>query len=114
MIMDSGVHPSFDSSPLNNLGKIRFEDFLPSSLLRNCVAFLPGKFRSYKKAINLFDWKSSLNNLDVNEQISVCNVTNMNVTSNFIPNELVTCNDRDPPWSNRYMENLIVTINDFH
>ena len=34
--------------------------------------------------------------------------------SNFVPNELVTCDKRDPPWMKRYMKNLIVTINDFH
>ena len=34
--------------------------------------------------------------------------------SNFVPNELVTCDNRDPPWMKRYMKNLIVAINDFH
>ena len=34
--------------------------------------------------------------------------------SNFVPNDLITCDDRDPRWMNRYMENLIVPINDFH
>ena len=33
----------------------------------------------------------------------------MSITSNFVPNELVTCDDRD-----RYIKNFIVTINDFH
>ena len=31
--------------------------------------------------------------------------------SNFVPNKLVTCDDRDPPWMNRYIKNL---VNDFH
>ena len=78
------------------------------------MAFLPGKVQSYKKAINLFDWKSSLNNLDVNEQVSVFNEAIMNIMSNFGPNELVTCDDRDPPWMNRYIKNLAVARNDFH
>ena len=55
------------------------------------MAFLPAKFRSYKKAVNLFDWGSSL-----------------------VPNELVTCDDRGPPWMNRYTKNLKIAINDFH
>ena len=55
-----------------------------------------------------------LNNLDVNEQVSVFNETIMNIMSNFVPNELITCDDRDPPWMNRYIKNLIVAINDFH
>ena len=46
--------------------------------------------------MNLFDWESLLNNLDVNEQVSVFNETIMNIMSNFVPNELVTCDNRDP------------------
>ena len=38
----------------------------------------------------------------------------MNIISNFVPNELVTCDDPDPPWMNYYTKNLIVCINDFH
>ena len=67
-----------------------------------------------KKAINLFDWESLLNNPDVNEQVSVLTQTIMNVMSNFVPNELITCNDRYPPWMNWYIKNLIAAINDFH
>ena len=33
---------------------------------------------------------------------------------NFGPNELITCDDRDPAWMNRYIKNLIVSVNDFH
>ena len=51
-------------------------------------------------AINLFDWESSLKNSDVNDQVSVFNEIIMNIMSNFVPKELVTCYDRDPPWLN--------------
>ena len=67
-----------------------------------------------KKPINQFDLESSLNNLDVNDQVSVFNEIIMNIMSNFVPNELITCDDRDPPWMNRYIKNLIAAINDFH
>ena len=67
----------------------------------------------YIKKPSLFDSKSSLNNLDVNEQVSVFNETIMNIMSNFFPNELITCDDPDPPWMNRYIKNLIVAMHDF-
>ena len=38
----------------------------------------------------------------------------MNVMSNFVPNELITCDDQDSPWMNRYIKNLIAATNDFH
>ena len=78
------------------------------------MAYLPGKFWSYKKAINLFDWESSLDNLNVSELVSVFNETIMNIMTKFASNELVICDDRDPPWMNRYIKNVIVAINDFH
>ena len=34
--------------------------------------------------------------------------------SNFVPNELITCDHRDPPCMSRYIKNLIAAINDFH
>ena len=66
-----------------------------------------------KKAINLFDWESSLNNLDMNEQVSVFNETIMNIMSSFVSNELITCDDLDLPWMNQYIKNLLVAIIDF-
>ena len=38
----------------------------------------------------------------------------MNIMTNFVSNELVICDDRDPSWMNRYIKNVIVAINDFH
>ena len=38
----------------------------------------------------------------------------MNIMTKFVSNELVICDDRDPPWMNRYIKNVIVAINDFH
>ena len=38
----------------------------------------------------------------------------MNIMTKFASNELVICDDRDPPWMNRYIKNVIVVINDFH
>ena len=34
----------------------------------------------------------------VHEQVSILNRTLINIFSNFIPNKLVTFNDKDPPW----------------
>ena len=42
------------------------------------------------------------------------NETVLNVMSNFVPNKLITCDDQDPPWMNRYTKNLVVAINDFY
>ena len=53
-----------------------------------------------KRAIDMFDWESALNYTDANDQVSVFNSTILNIVSNFIPNETMTCDDRYPPWMN--------------
>ena len=73
-----------------------------------------GQTLTIQRAINLLHWESSLDYLDVNEQVSIFNEAIMNIMSNFVLNALITCNDRDPPWMNRYIKNLIAAINDFH
>ena len=116
MITDSGVHPSLHSNCHHQIiyAKFDLKVFYPppySPVWHFSRAANPDRI---KKTISLFDWESLLNNLDVIEQVSVFNETIMNIMSNFVPNELITCDDRDPPWMNRYIKNFIAAINDFH
>ena len=66
-----------------------------------------------KTAIGLFDWESTLNYIDANDQVSVFNSTILNIVSNFIPNEIITCDDREPPLINGFIKNLIRTKDKF-
>ena len=114
--MDSGVHPSLHSSCHHQIiyAKFNLKVFYPPPYERTVWHFSQANSDHIKKAINLFDWEFLLNNLDVNEQVSVFNETIVNIMFNFVPNELITCDDRGPPWMNRYIKNLIAPINDFH
>ena len=55
-----------------------------------------------KRAIDIFDWKYALNNLDANNQVFVFDSTIMDIITNFFSNETITCDTRDPPWMNNY------------
>ena len=116
MIMDCGVHPSLHSNCHHQIIYTKFDlkVFYPPPYVRTVWYFSRANSDHIKKAINLFDWESSLINLDVNEQVSVFNETIMNIMSNFVPNELITCDDRDPSWLNRYIKNFIAAIFDDH
>ena len=95
MIMDSGVHPSLHPNCHHQIIYAKFD--LKVFYLHPCERIMWHFSRAnsdhIKKAINLFDWESSLNNLDVNEQVSVFNETIMNIMSNFVPNKLVIFDD---------------------
>ena len=113
--MDSGVHPSLHSNCHHQIiyAKFNLKGFYPP-YERTVWHFSRTNSGHIKKAIHPVDWESSLNNLKVNEQVSVFNETIVNILSNFVPNELITCDDRDLPRMNRYIKNVIAAINDFH
>ena len=116
MIVDSGVHPLLHSNCHHQITDANFDlkIFYSPPYEGTVWHFSWANSDHLKKAINLFDWESLLNNPDVSEQVSVLNQTIMNVMSNFVPNELITCDDRYPPWMNWYIKILIAAINDFH
>ena len=37
---------------------------------------------------------------NVHEQDELFNKTLLNIFHNFIPNKIIVCDDRDPPWMN--------------
>ena len=116
MIMDSGVHPSLHSNCHHQIiyDKFDLKIFYLLPYERIVWHFSRANSDHIKKAIKLFDWESSPNNLDVKDQVSVFNETVMKIMPNFVPNELITCDDGDPPWMNRYKKNLTAVRNDFH
>ena len=50
-------------------------------------------------------------NIDVNEKVNLFNKTIKNIILNYIPNETITCGDRDLPWINKDIKKLIHEVN---
>ena len=53
-----------------------------------------------RKTISNFNWEKALYNTNVNKEVSIFNETILNVLSNFILHETLTCDDKDSPWFN--------------
>ena len=45
--------------------------------------------------------------IDINDQVILFNETIVNIMNNFIPNETMIFDDRDSPWLNKNMKNMI-------
>ena len=43
----------------------------------------------------------------MNEQVELFNKTLLNIFHNFIPNKIILCDDKDPPWINNEIKKLI-------
>ena len=59
------------------------------------------------RAINEFNWQRAFLNPNLNEKLDIFNSTILNILSNFIPREVVVCDDKDPPWCNKKIRALI-------
>ena len=53
-----------------------------------------------RRAINGFNWTRAFSNTSVNEKVNIFNNAVRNNLSNFIPHEILTCDDKDPAWFN--------------
>ena len=52
------------------------------------------------KVIEDIDWDNAFLDKKTDEKASILTKTIFNIMSNFISNEKVTIDDRDPPWIN--------------
>ena len=54
------------------------------------------------------NWNLFCPNKSVHEQVTIFNQTLMNIFSNYIPNKLITVDDKDPPWMNESIKKKIM------
>ena len=60
-----------------------------------------------KKALSQVNWYFLFDKKDVSYQAKILNDTITNVFSNFVPNKILTFDDRDPPWMNELIKSKI-------
>ena len=53
-------------------------------------------------------------NKTVHQQVNLLNDIILNVFTNFVPNNVITCDDRDPPWINDNIKNKIKWKNNMY
>ena len=63
-----------------------------------------------KRVTDIFDWESILNYIDANDQVSAI----LNIITNFISNETITCDNRDHSWKNSFIKNLTRAKDNFY
>ena len=64
-----------------------------------------------RRLIDEFSWERCFANTSVNNKVHMFNKTIKNIMSNYIPHETIICDDRDPPWINKDIKQLIFDKN---
>ena len=109
LITDSGIHPSLHSNSHHQIiyRKFHLNIFYPPPYERHTWHNKHANADMISKAIQGFDWVKAFLDKSTDEKASILTKAILNIMSNFIPNEIVTIDDRDPPWINNKIKSLI-------
>ena len=108
--MESGVHSSLhpDCHHLITHAKFNLKIYYPLQYEQEIWHYGKGNIDHIRKATNEFPWEKSFENNSMNEKVNIFNITIKNILSNWIPRETIMCDDRDPPWINKNIKQLIL------
>ena len=107
--MESGVHSSLHQNCHHQIiyAKINIKVCYPPPYERKIWHYQLQMLIKFNKLLNSFLEKNLFRNLNINEMVSLFNRTIKNIFSNYIPHEAIKCDDKDPPWFNNNITQLI-------
>ena len=110
MVIDYSVHASLHLSCHHQIiyAKFDLKIFYLPPYGRTVLHFKhASSYHHIKRAIDTFDCEYTLNYLEANDQISDFNSAIINIVTNFVPNETITCDDRNLTWMNSAIKTFI-------
>ena len=116
LVVDFGIYPSLHENCHHQIvySKFDLKIFYPPPYERTVWHYQQADTELIKRSLESFDWKNAFSNCNPNEQVSVLTKTLLNIMSNFIPNETILVDDRDPPWITRKLKSMIQEKNLFY
>ena len=111
--MDSGVlsllHPNCHHQI--TYAKLNLNLYYPPPSERVICHYENANIHHIRRSIDEFSWERCFANTSVNNKVHMFNNTIKNIMSNYIPHEIITWDDRDPPWINKDIKQLILDKN---
>ena len=100
LVVDFDIHLSFHENCHHQIIYSMFDlkILYPPPCERTVWHYQKADTELIKRSLENFDWKNVFSNWNPNEQVSVLTKTVVDIMSNFIPNETILIDDRDPPW----------------
>ena len=107
--MNSGVHSSLHPNCHYQIihAKLNLKIFYPTPYERVAWYYEDSNNDLVQRSISQFNWERAFSKKGVNKQISVFNLTILNIMTNFIPHKTKIFNDREPTWINFKVKTMI-------
>ena len=116
MITKSGTYSSLHPNCHHQIiyANINFKVFFPPPYERKVWHYTRCDIEGIRKSLDSIGWNRAFRNLNIHQQVELFNNYLMNIFENYIPNEIITINDKDPPWINDKVRNKIILKNELY
>ena len=100
IVTNCGVLPSLHPNCHHQItfANLNFNVCIPPPYERLIWHYNKSDIESIKKALDLVNWDFLFQNVGVNEQVDIFNITLLNIFKNYTPNENIIIDEIDPPW----------------
>ena len=110
LVTESGVHSSLHENCHHQIiyATFNLKIYCPPPYEREIWHYPKANIENIRKTIDQFPWAMRFTNIDVNEKVNLFNKTIKNIVRTKLDShETTTCDDRDPPWINKDIKELI-------
>ena len=109
MITDSGVYSSLHPNCHHVIvfTKLNLYIVYPPPYLQDIWHYREANAELIRRPIKEFNWEKAFSNTSVNEKANIFSRNILNILGNFIPQVIIVCDDKDPPWFNNRIKALI-------
>ena len=113
LVTNNGVHASLHSSRHHQIIHCTFNLNIvyPPLYQRLLWNYKRADFTIIQKALELVNWGRLLGNKNVDSQVLILNEIILKVFRNFVSNNYVSCDDKDPVWMNKSIKSKIKAKN---
>ena len=113
LVMESGVHSSLHPNCHHQItyAKFSLKIYYPPPYEREIWHYEKANVDHIRRSVDEFSWERCFANISVNNKVHMFNKTIINRISSYITHETIICNDRDPPWINKDIKQLILDKN---
>ena len=108
-VVDSGTHLSLHPNCHHQIihCKINLQVEYPPPYQRHVWNYAKANKDAILSALQNVDWHRLCAKKTVHQQVNLLNDIILNIFTNFVPNTVITCDNRDPPWINDNIKNKI-------
>ena len=108
MVVNSGVFPSIHQSCHHQIVFANLRIFYPPPYNQRIWGSSNANNEAINNAIDGFDWEKAFSNVNVHTQVNILLYINIsNIFMNFVPNKLITVDDRHTPWMTEKIKKLL-------